>query len=291
MPVWPARAAMLVWPARAAMSSRLLRRALSSAPRSPPARPPLRLGALGGPCIANKASVLHEVDRALNPDDPRPPDVEVLLADHLAYTGNPLSRALHHNLIALGHLLVRYTTSDGKQWVMNILGGDALDRGGRMVNFGRPEDYLYGTAAYDGWCQQGGVYNRDFVGVRIERAPEGVADALHAYYRVRAPAARGPSARASANGGCGRKAPHRPRAPCRSAGPGDALGDPHGHLGRLGVAARRAAQPAHRLAGARALRALRRPDQQLHRRTPAARGLHAARGAQAPAARQRAQRR
>ena len=69
---------------------------------------------------------------------------------------------------------------------MNILGGPALDRGARMVNFGRPEEYLYGTDAFDGWCQQGGAYNRDIVGVRIERAPVGVADALHAYFQARA---------------------------------------------------------------------------------------------------------
>jgi len=127
-------------------------RALSTAS----GRSTLQLGALRGPCIANKATILGDVDAALNPAGPRPPDVEVLLTEHLAYTGNPLSRFLHHNLIALGHLSIRYTTSDGKQHVMNILGGETLDSGGRMVNFGAPEEYLYGTSAFDGWCQQGG---------------------------------------------------------------------------------------------------------------------------------------
>jgi len=144
-----------------------------------------RLGESGGPCIANKATILSEVDRALFPMDPRPPDVEVLLTNHLAYVGNPFSRQLHRRLIALGHVLVRYTTSDGRQWVMNILGGKELDRpGNKMINFARPEEYLYGTAGFGGWSQQGGVYNRDIVGVRIERAPDGVVDALHAYYKA-----------------------------------------------------------------------------------------------------------
>jgi hypothetical protein len=145
---------------------------------------PPQLGALNGPCIRNKKTILHDVDRALHPDAPRPPDVEVLVTEHLAYTGNPVSRFLHHHLIALGHVLVRYTTSDGEQHVMNILGGDALKRGGRMVNFAKPEEYLYGTEGYDGWNQQAGVYNRNIVGVRIEHAPEGVVDALHAYYKA-----------------------------------------------------------------------------------------------------------
>jgi hypothetical protein len=140
-------------------------RALSSAAR------PTQLGALGGPCISNKHTILHDVDRALSPSSPRPPDVEVLHTAHLAYTGSRLSRFLHHRLIPLGHVLVRYTTSDGQQYVMNILGGDALERGGRMVNFGSPAEYLFGTEAFNGWCQQGGAYNRDIVGVRIERAP------------------------------------------------------------------------------------------------------------------------
>ncbi len=79
---------------------------------------------------------------------------------------------------------------------MNILGGDALHLpNAQMVNFVRPEvaldfspstldlslsvclsygvrvrqDYFYGVKDFSTACQQGGVYNRDFVTVRIER--------------------------------------------------------------------------------------------------------------------------
>lgn len=158
-----------------------------AAPSTPPtgrAGTPLPgFGAAGGPCIQNKSTILQDVDRAICPSDPRPPDIEVLLTNHLAYVGNPLSKAVHRHLIALGHVLVRYTTSDGEQRVMNILGGHALDEPGeQMVNFAPPSEYLYGTAGFGRWSQQGGAYNRDIVGVRIERAPDGVVDALHAYY-------------------------------------------------------------------------------------------------------------
>jgi len=53
---------------------------------------------------------------------------------------------------------------------MNILGGGGLGKTKtRMVNFVEPSAYLFGTSNFETSCQQGGVYNRDFVGVRIER--------------------------------------------------------------------------------------------------------------------------
>ena len=101
------------------------------------------LGARGGKAIDNKAEVLRQVDVALGVS--RPPDLEILLADHLTCTDSPKSIALHTALFRFGHAAVRYTTSDGQQRVMNILG--SLDKpGSRMVNFVPPEEYLYGTA-------------------------------------------------------------------------------------------------------------------------------------------------
>lgn len=142
---------------------------------------PQNFGAEGGTPIINKDSILGEVDAALGTH--RPPDLEVLLTDHVCNVGNPVSRWLHLSLLRFGHIAVRYTTKDGTSRVMNILGGEALGLpGARMVNFVNPAEYMYGVHGFETFSQQGGVYNRPFIGVRIERVSEGAIEALHAYY-------------------------------------------------------------------------------------------------------------
>ena len=42
----------------------------------------------------------------------------------------------------------------------------------------------YGTKGWDTYAQQGGAYQRDFVGVRVERCSEGTIDAMHAYFEA-----------------------------------------------------------------------------------------------------------
>ncbi len=136
-------------------------------------------GRRNGGAIANKASILSDVDDTLT--DGRPPDLEVLLADHLTAIDSPAAEWAHTLFLRYGHVSVRYTTSDGRQRVMNILGGV---EGADMVNMVEPSDYLYGTFGWETYAQQGGVYNRDFVGVRVERCAPGAIDALHAYYEA-----------------------------------------------------------------------------------------------------------
>ena len=136
-------------------------------------------GKRNGGAIANKASILSDVDDALTGG--RPPDLEVLLADHLTAIDSPAAEWAHTLFLRYGHVSVRYTTSDGRQRVMNILGGV---EGADMVNMVEPSDYLYGTHGWETYAQQGGVYNRDFVGVRVERCAPGAIDALHAYYEA-----------------------------------------------------------------------------------------------------------
>jgi hypothetical protein len=47
-------------------------------------------------------------------------------------------------------------TQDGVEQVMNILGGNALALpNASMVNFVKPPEYLYGTAGFETFAQQG----------------------------------------------------------------------------------------------------------------------------------------
>lgn len=84
---------------------------LPEAPRYGPeivkAAPP-NFGAPGGTGISNKDSILRDVDAVLSKG--RPPDLEVLLADHLCYTGNAFCKATHVTFLRYGHVAVRYTT-------------------------------------------------------------------------------------------------------------------------------------------------------------------------------------
>ena len=90
---------------------------------------------------------------------------------------------MHTGFLRYGHVAVRYTTSDGVSRVMNILGTYDTD-GAHMVNFVEPSDYIYGTAGWKSFAQQGGAYNRDIVGVRVERCAPGAIDAMHAYFKA-----------------------------------------------------------------------------------------------------------
>eukprot|EP00967_Tisochrysis_lutea_P080136 scaffold109927_cov30-Tisochrysis_lutea.AAC.1 len=62
---------------------------------------------------------------------------------------------MHATVLRFGHCAVRYTTSDGTQRVMNILGGKQLSGPDTaMVNFADPSDFLYGTDGFDTYAQQ-----------------------------------------------------------------------------------------------------------------------------------------
>lgn len=94
---------------------------------------------------------------------------------------NPVSKFLHLRLMRFGHVTIRYTTSDKKQRVMNIM-GNFTDPESTLINFYHPSDYFYGTDPRI--AHQGGVYSRPFVGVRIENVAPGATDALHAYFQA-----------------------------------------------------------------------------------------------------------
>ena len=74
----------------------------------------------------------------------------------------------------------RYQTSNGKQWVMNIVGKP----GRNMVNFMKPTDYLFGNPSENErlGSEQGGVYERSIVGFRLENYDLKKIDKMHQYF-------------------------------------------------------------------------------------------------------------
>jgi len=132
-----------------------------------------------GKTLKNRDDIFRKVDNALGVD--KPPDVEVILTDHLVDESSSVSKFLHLNLLRFGHIAIRYTTSDGEQHVQNIM-GDFRDPDSTLINFFKPEDYFFGTDPKI--AQQGGIYNRPFVGVRIENTAPGATDAMHSYFQA-----------------------------------------------------------------------------------------------------------
>jgi hypothetical protein len=52
-----------------------------------------------------------------------------------------------------------------------------------MVNFVEPAEYMFGTSEMSHKAQQGGIYNRAVVGVRVENLPKDTIEDLDHYYR------------------------------------------------------------------------------------------------------------
>jgi hypothetical protein len=61
---------------------------------------------------------------------------------------------------------------------MNIVGM----RGSQMVNFLHPSDYLFGDQKNLVGSEQGGIYHRSFVGIRIENVETEKIEKMHKYY-------------------------------------------------------------------------------------------------------------
>ena len=65
-----------------------------------------------------------------------------------------------------GHSAVRYRLPTGEDKVMNIVGLP----GAEMVHFLKPDDYLFGIPeeTKSMGSEQGGIYNRSFITLRVE---------------------------------------------------------------------------------------------------------------------------
>eukprot|EP01012_Entosiphon_sulcatum_P011570 TRINITY_DN17073_c0_g1_i1.p1 TRINITY_DN17073_c0_g1~~TRINITY_DN17073_c0_g1_i1.p1 ORF type:complete len:346 (+),score=86.60 TRINITY_DN17073_c0_g1_i1:36-1073(+) len=117
---------------------------------------PADFGKENGTAVSNKEEILPQVDRMLRADG-RPPAVEVIFAE-------AVTNSLWRTLFSFGHLSVAYRMpGTGERRVMNIVGLPGFE----MVNFVNLSDYLFGTTGWEK-TEQGGVYNRNFVGVRVE---------------------------------------------------------------------------------------------------------------------------
>lgn len=142
-------------------------------------------GARGGTEIANKDTILSDVDRALG--RAKPPALEYFFVRPLSMLKAPRLR-LGTGTNPYGHAAVRYTLPDGTQKLMNIVGDPKRE----LVNFLKPQDYIYGTRNFDAGSEQGGVYNRGMVTVRIEELPAETLRALDRFYtRLQGQAERG----------------------------------------------------------------------------------------------------
>jgi hypothetical protein len=110
--------------------------------------------------IANKSTIFSEIDKTLGRK--KPCSVEYLITKP-----NPLFSLLGYgfNFNWFGHSTVIYTMPCGTRKVFNITGINRNNS--QMISFYTPEDYLF-----DRNPDQGGIFNRDFIGIRIEDVPE-----------------------------------------------------------------------------------------------------------------------
>ena len=132
--------------------------------------------------VANVHSILSEIDSSLGVQSP--PSMEYLyVVPCVSFSLSKLwliGSGIYSSSNPYGHSALRYTTSDGQQYVMNIVGKP----GKRMVNFLDPTDYLFGDPSItcDMGSEQGGVFNRSIIGFRLENYPSHKIDALHTYF-------------------------------------------------------------------------------------------------------------
>jgi len=123
-----------------------------------------------------KSTILSEIDKLLGRS--KPPAIEYIFVEPAAMWKIPLITDLFGIALSrnpYGHSALRYTKSNGEQVLMNICGLP----GEEMVTFLKPDDYLYSTT---GTNEQGGVYNRNMVSVRVEDWPADRIDDLDYYF-------------------------------------------------------------------------------------------------------------
>lgn len=108
--------------------------------------------------IANKDTIFQEIDESLGKT--KPTSVEYIVAK--PYSGITLF-GYGFNFNWCGHSAIIYTMPDGTRKAVNIVGGKDHPE---LVNLHTPEEYMFSRNS-----SQGGVFNRDFVSIRVENVP------------------------------------------------------------------------------------------------------------------------
>ena len=141
---------------------------------------PKDFGAPNGTCISNKKTIFDEIDAALGRTSP--PDFEYVLANACVNVDSLLTK-----IVRFGHSVVRYKLPDGTMKLMNICNTGVTKQ--RMVNFCDPEEYMFGTRHFDYEDElinneQGGIYNREFISLRLEKVNPKAIIAIHKYFEA-----------------------------------------------------------------------------------------------------------
>ena len=142
-------------------------------------------GSLHGECIENKDTILSQIDIALRCD---PPDIEFIFAESVIKSNNGILNKMTTFLGRFGHSAIRYkfypdSNNDNYQdIVMNIVGNKVENT--KMVNFISTKEYLFGTDKFDRECEQSGIYNRTFYGIRIQKVSRAQLRALHYQFKT-----------------------------------------------------------------------------------------------------------
>ena len=129
-----------------------------------------QFGKLYGKSITNKDTIMEEINETLHCD--KPPAIEFFYVEPFPKTtwfGVDIA------FLLFGHAVISYTYKE-KQYAVNITG---YEKNFNMVEISDPTDYLFGR---EHPTPQGGIYNRTFVGLRIENMDEQTIELLHNYY-------------------------------------------------------------------------------------------------------------
>merc|ERR1712137_189926 len=135
--------------------------------------------------ITNKDTILSELDKVIfskySPEEqekricPKPPAVEYLFVE--PFGSVKVWGRLGFGVNPYGHAAVRYTIPEtGEQKVVNISG----TRRDNLVNFRSPEEYLFENTDK---ADQGGIWNRNIVSVRVENVEPWQIEDMDHYFR------------------------------------------------------------------------------------------------------------
>ena len=132
---------------------------------------PPDFGLRGGTPISNAAAILPQIDQILRTN--HPPAVEFIYVEPTItwrVLGIDISRGPH------GHAALRWTMPEGQQRLMSIVEPELVPGGRNMVYLvDDPADYFFGVGDLDRPLKerddQGGIYNRHMIGLRIEHLP------------------------------------------------------------------------------------------------------------------------